>query len=548
LFIAGCGTSIESRRVVLPSPNPAHACCFKHPPDDIGVPYQLSKPQFTIATSQPAVSGGSPKYTLQLEMVPDADRRFGVFVKPGLFNKADFSVTLNSNGAVSALSQTSQEQITPTIAAIGQFVGSVVGAAATVTGGLLAESNAVAVNTSIYNQLNLRFTALQAIPVDTVVSPDFKMTPAYRKTAGDILARLSTVKPAATTAQADIIKAITPQGATKQDEQNEFAVLTVISNGNAVYKATPADKDPAGNDWRPAVIDTKYSTAAQPTTIPQAPNIQFGWKTFAAQVDFAVKNEDLASLNSFSEYVVSANSLSSAAKLQANEKVALRAAALTLAQAAKDKVLFETTFPTIIGPSITPKTSSQKIYAHAQDDLKQIADLQPTLIGVTEAEQVTIQEKIEKLTQDFDETIGAGEEYKQIRLLQKFLAHGPPSAQNAGRSSPLNEYNSARTQLDALENAITMKLSTFASTTSTTPSAKPSDWTPTPVDSAFLWNVQREAMEIAPPPSLAILVPKDEVSKDPTASESVAARIVQAKGPNPADWPKNVVVLDKVKP
>jgi hypothetical protein len=94
----------------------------------------MTKPQFTIATVQPTDTTTVPKYTLNVELVPDAERRFAVSSNPGQFSESDITVSLNSNGALTGITDTSRELITPTIKAIGDFTTSLIGAAAKVVG------------------------------------------------------------------------------------------------------------------------------------------------------------------------------------------------------------------------------------------------------------------------------------------------------------------------------------------------------------------------------------------------------------------------------
>jgi hypothetical protein len=201
---------------------------------------------------------------------------------------------------------------------------------------------------------------------------------------------------------------------------------------------------------------------------------------------------------------------------------------------------------------IKDKTPAQQIYQDVKNKQEKIVKNKALLLKESNPEKrKEYQKEINNLTRDFHETIGAGDEYAEILKLQKMIKEGPPNPANVAHSSPLQEYALARAQLVALNEAVTLKLGRVAADAADTPPVKQPEWSPSPVEKAFCWNVRREKMEKEKEPSPRILVPRGAGKEYGLGlAERVAARVALKYGADINSWPKYVVVIDieEVKP
>ena len=171
ILVGGCSsTAIKSQRLAPEA----------EPGNEFGIIYQMIKPQFTISTIEATDTTTPPKYTLNVEFVPDANRRFAVSSHPGTFSDSDLTVNLNSNGAMTGLTHTSREQITPTIKAVGDFAASIIGAAATYAGvRFLGGESERQVAEQMRNELEGRLVCYKNKKVDQLeITPDLYALPA----------------------------------------------------------------------------------------------------------------------------------------------------------------------------------------------------------------------------------------------------------------------------------------------------------------------------------------------------------------------------------
>ena len=262
-------------------------------------------------------------------------------------------------------------------------------------------------------------------------------------------------------------------------------------------------------------------------------------KLVVGEVEFAKKNEDLQTLLDYSlrvragpwEKSKAANIL----MLQAGE----------LSTSARKVMLHETTFPNLLGPLIKDKTPAQQIYEVVKNKQEKIVKNKALLV-TDPANRKDYQQKLDKLTSEFHEIIGAADEYYEILKLQRMIKTGPPKSADVGHSSPFQEYAAARAQLSALNEAVTLKLGKVAADAADPPPAKKAEWTPAPVEKAFCWNYSREKMELKTDPPPRILVPESS-KKGPGPAERVATRVASEYGADINSWPKYVVVIGAIK-
>ena len=553
LLVAGCrSTTLTSQRLDAKA----------EPDKQFGIVYQMTKPQFTISAIQPTDTTTAPKYTLNVEFVPDADRRFAVSSNPGKFSESDITVNLNSNGAMTGLTQTSREQVTPTIKAIGDFTTSIIGAAATYAGvRFYAADDETAVVDSMKKELNERLEAYmkkenlaeaKVTPNLDALVPDWpnvkeaekvKLEQRLRQDAESIKKRLESISTKPNYKMSHLAEALKPE-----DRTTQVNILKVLAEP---IKMTAEEKEKE-YEVQLHLLQTTFpdtSQSAKPLDDAAILERELAWerKLVEGEVLFAKKNEDLLTLVGYSRRVVAdAPQDSQGAKERKN---LLKDQANDLAIKARNAVLSTTTFPNLLGPLIRDKTPAQQIYQQVKDIQEKIGQKKALLVKDADpAKRMAKQKEIDHLTRDFYQTIGAADEYAEILKLQKMIKDGPPKAISVAHSSPLQEYAAARSQLAALNEAVTLKLGKVAADAADAPPAKQPEWNPAPDDRAFCWNVRREKMEGKLDPPRRILVPEAAKAKVPALADRVATRVSMDYREDINSWPKYVVVITEVKP
>ncbi|MFA7705909.1 MAG: hypothetical protein WCX91_02215 [Candidatus Omnitrophota bacterium] len=566
ILVAGCSSvTLKSQRLAT-TPEPGK---------EFGIIYQMSKPKFTITTNNPSDASAVPKYTLNVEFVPDAERRFAVSSNPRMFSNADLSVGLNSNGAMTSLTQTTREQVTPTIKAIGDFVTSIGGAAATVAGVMLLEANE---DKEVVNLMKKELTyrldvytknkdLIDFTPGIEELFPDgHKMTNTEKvklksrliDDAETIGKRLAGVKNKKNYTIAHLAEALKPEVGTTQIYVLKALAKPLLEQPETTQSQPPEKKThkQIQDDYNNQVKTLENSFPKPIQTVRPLDDAalverELAWERelIVKEVEFAKNNEDLLTLFGYSSREVANAPLDS--EVVKKKKKDLLTQSRDLATTARDLVMSETTFPKLLGPLIKNKTPAQQIYEQIKDVQMQIFKQRALLASEKDAEKrKEYMNKITKLTREFHELIGAQDEYAEIVKLQEMIKDGPPKAANVAHSSPLKEYAETRAQLAALNEAVTLKLGMLASDAAETTVAKKSEWNTAPVESAFCWNVRRELMEGKQALSQRILVSKGKKAKAPTLADRVASRVAQQSqyGAEISSWPKYVVVIEEVKP
>jgi hypothetical protein len=95
-----------------------------------GIPFALTRPEYTLARTPPAEGQKLPTYTLGVTYEPDPSHKYTLKINPGIFADPNFTVKLAAGGTLQATTVTFTEQITPTITTLGQFTASIIGALA----------------------------------------------------------------------------------------------------------------------------------------------------------------------------------------------------------------------------------------------------------------------------------------------------------------------------------------------------------------------------------------------------------------------------------
>src|ERR1700687_1794025 len=121
LAIGGCssytGVKLDDKPTTTIKPN--------------GVPYSLSRAEYTLTRTPPAEGQKKPTYILGVTYEPDPKQQFTLRINPGFFADPTFSVKLAAGGVMQGTSASVSEQLTSTITALGSFGANLVGALAT---------------------------------------------------------------------------------------------------------------------------------------------------------------------------------------------------------------------------------------------------------------------------------------------------------------------------------------------------------------------------------------------------------------------------------
>ncbi len=95
-----------------------------------GIPYQLTRSTFVVKIDPPTGPGLKPVYTLNQVVVPDPDQKFWINASPAFLAKTSLKLTFGQRGELTNTVTTVEEQIVPTIKALGEFAVTALGAAA----------------------------------------------------------------------------------------------------------------------------------------------------------------------------------------------------------------------------------------------------------------------------------------------------------------------------------------------------------------------------------------------------------------------------------
>src|SRR5262245_2938906 len=540
----GCGTTIKSRRVAADA----------EPGREFGIIYQMTKPQFTITTTQPSTAAPVPKYTLQYELVPDLERRFAITVEPGFLREADLTVNLGANGSLTGVSQASREQVTPTIKAISDFVTAIVGGATTVSrkGALLSVDEEAAIAKAEATELSDRIDEYQKLDdrvsltpglrneIPTLPKPNTQERDELNKRllgdAGEIKKRIEDQSPVT---EGKLAVAVQPQLPSFQRY-----VLWAIADTSRIseQRRVQAKKayDLAQNLLKAAAGELQPPDTSPPDAIKRE------WEIVVAEVGYAVDREDLATLEGFRTRELSENSTKG---LDEKWLQYLQAHTVDLVNKAFKEALTIATFPRLLGPYARERTAAQRIYDAVKREQGMITEFQAQLANEGEEKaRMKLQVGLIESTRRLHNLIDATSEYEETVKLRKLITEGPPSPQQAGHGSPLSEYASARTQVAALQEVATLKLAKVIADGADNPAQKPPLWDPPAPEPSFVWNIQREAMEKRLGPPRRLLVAKGKAKSEPGPVERVADRAREQYGLNLKDLPKFIIVIEAVKP
>jgi hypothetical protein len=96
-----------------------------------GLPYSLTRPEFTLSRSPPADGAKKATYTLAVAYENDPSQRYDIRISPSLFADATLTVKFTTVGTIASTTGGITDLIGPTIMALGSFAKDVIAASAT---------------------------------------------------------------------------------------------------------------------------------------------------------------------------------------------------------------------------------------------------------------------------------------------------------------------------------------------------------------------------------------------------------------------------------
>lgn len=115
-FLASCSTMSGTKFDRLARPPTADK-----PLPVAGIPYTLSKPEFSLTIGKPPDGATKPTFAISVNYVPDPSQTYTITPAPGVFSDPNFTVSLDANGAMTAVTSKTTDQLAPAIVAVGKF-------------------------------------------------------------------------------------------------------------------------------------------------------------------------------------------------------------------------------------------------------------------------------------------------------------------------------------------------------------------------------------------------------------------------------------------
>ena len=129
VIVTGCGTSFVGSKLpadgALPRPaGAAPGVKAKH-----GVPFMLPRPDFRLKITPDETDASKANYELAVTYVPDPEQTYSLRLDPTALIQASFKLEYSESmpGVLSGIGGGLNEQVTPTIKAIGSFTASLIG-------------------------------------------------------------------------------------------------------------------------------------------------------------------------------------------------------------------------------------------------------------------------------------------------------------------------------------------------------------------------------------------------------------------------------------
>lgn len=532
---AGCATTIHSKPI---GPDATPGARY-------GVIYQLTRPEFRITRTE-AKDNEPSKYQLEVAHVPDSTHRYGLDVDPGLLSTVDLNIQLNEDGSLKSLTSDSKEQFTPTVEAIGNFAVAVIGAASSAAG-LFASNDAErdALRRTV-GELKSR-VAEAALPANTTATLIAAIDSAHAGANGDAAAFRAALRtnPALTQADRDTLVALgtTLPGPTQQ----RFAAAD--SSYHAALAAAPP---------RAAVAEPVNALLAREWgLITDEVNAAYAASDLVLLVRYFLRDE--APVRGVPSSAIGAVKTANRTLSDKAMSALLPSSSLALALEGVNAVVPPPVVPPVVAPP--PPTTAERVRKRVAKLLEEIEAEQGNWVDADATGRTRIESAIGAKRLEIAQLTGAEVEYQALVKLEGVLRAGPPAGANVGQGRPMQEYAEAKTQWLALQTDLLTKLERIAKTDAPDPKIKsaqaapppdPRTWKDPNGEIAWLWNVQREQMELddwldprrgaASTGRMPAYIPRLLKFK---GSDPLATRVESARGSDPKAWPSFVVELTK---
>ena len=95
-----------------------------------GIPFQMTRPEYTIKITPKKDEKTAPFYTLVVDYIPDATQRYTLTLDPAFLTDGDFTLNLDTNGNITDGTSVLSEQVTPFVTSLGSFASNILGSIA----------------------------------------------------------------------------------------------------------------------------------------------------------------------------------------------------------------------------------------------------------------------------------------------------------------------------------------------------------------------------------------------------------------------------------
>jgi hypothetical protein len=370
-----------------------------------GIPYVLSKPEYSLTRVAGTGDGAEPTYTVTKTTVPDAAHQYSLRPKPGFLSDPDFTLTLGSGGQVTGVKTTISEQFTPMLKAVGSFASTLVS-----LGVFDKDSN-------VKGPLTAKITAEKCNTPSKTRHVDPDTLQIVKETVGQELIRRIELYEKDPTIASRLHYA----------DQDELACLKSIRD-----KAVTA----SGIDNAKA----NFATTSGQYTDDDA---------FRQKIeDFVTKND----LESFQKAYAANTAIKDSDPTLYNKRDPFLKVANKLMIAQKADPVFDV-LKTVVGLDAPTWRARHLLYLEDEISWAQLALLR--LPGATSAAQKSVEQTIEGLNSARAETINAFALYERSKALSAFLETVPTKHIDGGGTAPATaEFAAARAELDLVNEKI----------------------------------------------------------------------------------------------
>lgn len=414
--LGGCATYRGDKLGSLPPPgDPASSVS----PD--GVPFVLTRPVYSLSRTVPT-DGNPPVYTIQVTNEPDPKQYYSVRLKTAPFTDPDFLIKFADNGSIASTTSTTAETLTPTITALGSFIGNIISTKAL----------------GVFDKEDLT-TQITATMRDHPV-PECKAPPDLPDIKEEVLLFGTSVK-----SVGDQLVAYFATFKTDKDFTDQFHYRTEGERACLEgVKATLAELDKAN-----FATATKNWTEAETAYLAKHADAA----AFATRVRTAVESHQTDEIKVLADEVKAQRKANAA--LANDQAVLLDKATRTIADPVFGNVIAQLDYFDNMKSAIWRARHTQYLEAHLSE--LELLRLRDTSVAANPKKLSAYRHLLGALELERSQTIGAVELYNRAQMLDAFLARVRDKAIDGGRAPATAEYVAIRQELDTVRAAIDAK-------------------------------------------------------------------------------------------